>query len=148
MHLGSVTRSQVILVGGYLWRLAIALAITAVVGRLGSDSFAFFTLVGTVFYMVHLLFDLGTGSVVVREITRYPDRERSLLEGMMGWRRLSGCVAAAGIFVWALSVEDQGRRIVLLCVAAVLTVMAPGALSPAFLVRQVQGGPLWLQLIL
>ena len=141
MHHGSVTRSQVVLLVGYLGRLAIALAITAVVGRLGSDSFAFFTLVGTVFYMVHLLFDLGTGSVVVREITRYPDRERSLLEGMMGWRRLSGCVAAAGIFVWALSVEDQGRRIVLLCAAAVLTVMAPGALSPAFLVRQVQGGP-------
>lgn len=140
MHFGSVTRSQVVLLGGYLGRLVIALAVTAVVGRSGSDAFAFFTLVGTMFYMVHLLFDLGTGSVVVREITRHPERERPLLEGMMGWRRLSGCVAAAVIFVWALSEEDQGRRIVLFCAAAALTVMAPGALSPAFLVRQVQGG--------
>jgi O-antigen/teichoic acid export membrane protein len=82
---------------GYGVRLLLAFGITAVVGRATDpDAFGFFTLVGTIFLLAHYLFDLGTAGVVVREIARHPDRERRLLEAMMGWRRLSGSADGVG----------------------------------------------------
>ena len=125
---------------GYGVRLLLAFAITAVVGRaIDPDAFGFFTLVGTIFLLAHYLFDLGTGAVVVREIARRPDRERGLLEAMMGWRRLCGSALAAPLLVWALLQTDPQRRIVLLVCAVALPLMASGALTPLFVVRQRQG---------
>jgi O-antigen/teichoic acid export membrane protein len=124
---------------GYGVRLLLAFGITAVVGRATDpDAFGFFTLVGTIFLLAHYLFDLGTAGVVVREIARHPDRERRLLEAMMGWRRLSGSALAAPLLVWALLEPHPQRRIVLLACAAALPLMASGALTPLFVVRQRQ----------
>jgi O-antigen/teichoic acid export membrane protein len=135
----SVTRSQVVLMVGYGVRLLLAFGITAVVGRATDpDAFGFFALVGTIFLLAHYLFDVGTAGVVVREIARHPDRERRLLEAMMGWRRLSGSALAAPLLVWALLEPHPQRRIVLLACAAALPLMASGALTPLFVVRQRQ----------
>jgi O-antigen/teichoic acid export membrane protein len=135
----SVTRSQVVLMAGYGVRLLLAFGITAVVGRATDpDAFGFFTLVGTIFLLAHYLFDVGTAGVVVREIARQPDRERRLLESMMGWRRLSGSALAAPLFVWALFEPHPQRRMVLLACAVALPLMASGALTPLFVVRQRQ----------
>jgi O-antigen/teichoic acid export membrane protein len=136
----SVTRSQVVLMVGYGVRLLLAFGITAVVGRATDpDAFGFFALVCTIFLLAHYLFDVGTAGVVVREIARHPDRERRLLEAMMGWRRLSGSALAAPLVVWALLEPHPQRRIVLVACAAALTLMASGALTPLFVVRQRQG---------
>jgi O-antigen/teichoic acid export membrane protein len=142
MKKGSVSRSQAILLGGYLSRLTMGLGITAIVGRtLDPDEFAFFTLLATIFFLSHLLFDLGTGSVVAREIVRHPEREQPLLEGMMGWRRFSGRLLAVAMLCWAWVETDSLRRVVLAGAAVAMCCMAPGALVPAFVVRQAQGGP-------
>jgi len=139
---GTPAGSQVVLASGFGLRLVIGLAITAVVGRVLSPAeFGFFALVGSLFFAARFLFDLGTGTIAVREIARAPERERAILEGLLGWRRLCGLVLGAFVFAYAWTEGDPGRRQVLFGVSVALPLLAPGALAPLFTLRQSQAGP-------
>ncbi len=137
-----VIRSQVVLLAATAGRLLLTLSVTVFLGRvLAPSDFGFFALVSTVLVVGTELLDLGTSSVAAREIARSPARERALLEALMGWRCLCGAILGGAVAAIALMHDDPGRRWVLLGAAAVLPAMAPGALYPAFQVRQAQAGP-------
>ena len=138
----SASRSQVVLLTGFGTRLLVALFITSLLGRaLGPDTFGYFTLIGTVLFLAHVVFDAGTGSLAMREIARHRERERPLLEGLMAWRRTSGSALGLAVLVWALLEANPQRRIVLLTLAVVLPLMTPGVLMSVFRVRQELEGP-------
>lgn len=118
----------------------LGLGITACLGRfLDADAFGFYTFTATLLLLGHVLMDLGTGAVAAREIARDRDRERTILEGVLGWRRLTGGVAAAIVIVLALLEPDGVRRCVLIVAALVLYVLAAGVFSVVLQVRQAQG---------
>lgn len=138
----SVTRSQVVLLSATTVRLVLSVLVTAILGRLLAPAdFGFFALVAAVFVVATDLIDLGTSSVTVRETVRDPTRERALLEGLMGWRRLCSLFIAGALVAAALMHDDAQRRWVLLGAASVLALLAPAALYPPFHVRQAQEGP-------
>jgi len=142
------TRSQLVLLAAYAGRLLLGVAITAVLGRsLGPQDFGFFTLVSTIYLVVPTFLDLGSGMLAVREITREPSQERPLLEGLMGWRLVSGVALAVAVLAMALAEAEPGRRLVLLGAATSLLLMAPGALAPVFTLRQALEGPSLLTLL-
>jgi O-antigen/teichoic acid export membrane protein len=138
----SATRGQVVLLGAYVARVVLGVALTAVLGRaLAPDAFGFFALVATIYLVAQSLLDLGSGMLAIREIARDPSRERPLVEGLMGWRQAVGVALAAVVFGFSLWESDPGRRAVLWGTAGSLLVMAPAAALPAFQARQAQGGP-------
>lgn len=140
--LGDATRSQVVLLVGYAARLLLALAVTTVLGRaLSPEDFGFFTLIGTALFLAHVVFEAGTGAVATREIARRPEKEASLLEGMMGWRRAWGALLGLAVGVWAALEPDAERRLVLVALAVSLPFLAPQALRAVFGVRQEHGAP-------
>lgn len=142
VRVGSVTASQGILLGAFVVRMGLALGITTLLGRsLSPAHFGFYALVATFFFLAHVLLDLGTGSVAVREIAKEPVRERPVLEGLVGWRRLVGLVLGAAVCGYACTEPDLGRRAVLFGVGGLFMLMAPGALSVVFHIRQAQRGP-------
>ena len=75
------------LLGSTFAQLAIALLITIFLAReLSPAAFGFFSLVGTIFILARKFLDLGLSNVAAREATRNPERERSILEGLMAYR--------------------------------------------------------------
>lgn len=128
-------------------RILLYLGITVLLGRVASpEAFGFFAFVASIFVVANTVLDLGSGALVVREISRDPDRERELLEGLMGWRRWLGAALGAGIAAMALLEPDPGRRWVLVATALTVPTMAPGILFCAFQVRQALLPPtaMWL----
>lgn len=135
-------RSQAILLVSTAARFGLALGITAVVGRCLSEAdFGFYTLAGTLYFLAHILMDLGSGSVAMREIVRTPEREKALLETLVGARAVAGAVLGAVVLAWALTEDSAGRKIALAAVALSFPLLAPGALVAALQVRQAQGAP-------
>jgi len=126
----------------YASRMALGLLLTALLGRtLEPSAFGFFTLVSTFYLASQALLDLGVGTLAVREIAREPSRERALVEGLMGWRLVSGLCLGAAATGAALLEPDATRRSIWVAVAASLLLLAPGALTPVFQVRQALGAP-------
>jgi O-antigen/teichoic acid export membrane protein len=65
----SVTRSQVVILGGHALRMLLALGLTKMLGtRLAAEDFGFFALISTTFTVSLMLLDLGSGSLAVREV--------------------------------------------------------------------------------
>lgn len=141
------TRSQAVLLAGYAVRLALALGVTVILGRtLSAAAFGFFTLIATTFFVVTIVFTSGTSQIAVRELARRPERERPLLEGMLGWRLLCAIPLSGVVLIWAANEPDSERRLVLIAVAIVIPLMVPSALMPLFWVRQEQGGPVLIRI--
>ena len=139
---GSVLRSQTVLSAGHTARLGLAFGLIVLLGRILEPSdLGFYTLVGTLFFLAHVALDSGTGALAAREIARDPERERPLVEGLLGWRRLVGSCMAVVLAGAAVFEHDPGRRLVLFGTAAAFLLLAPGGLQVVFQVRQVQGGP-------
>ena len=137
--------AQAVLLGSSLAQLGIALLTTIYLARvLPPSAFGFFALVGTIFILARQFLDLGLSNVAAREIAREPERERSILEGMMAYRRAAGVVLALALCVVAFMQKSVPERAVLLGVAWVLLFTEPAALDPVFQVRQAQGAPVLL----
>jgi O-antigen/teichoic acid export membrane protein len=144
----SPSRGQAVLLGAYVGRVVIGLALTAVLGRaLSPDSFGFFTFVATIYLCAQSILDLGSGVLAVRTIVREPLRERPLLEGLMGWRLVAGFAMAGVVLTFAARQGDPDRMMVLRAAGASLLALAPGALAPAFQVRQAQGRPAFVTVL-
>lgn len=144
---GSATGSQVVMAAFWAGRILLYLGITVLLGRVASpEAFGFFAFVASIFVVANTVLDLGSGALVVREITRNPAGERELLEGLMGWRRALGLALGAAVAVMALFEPDPGRRWVLFGAALTVPTMAPGILFCAFQVRQALLPPtgMWL----
>ncbi len=140
--MSTVGANQALLALGLGSRLIVATFLTGLVGRACSaEDFGFFAWVGTIFFVAHLVFDLGTSSIAVREIARAPERERPVLEGLLAWRRLWGCLFALLLALEILRESSAERRLVLAATALALVLMAPGALAPVFTLRQSQLAP-------
>ncbi len=138
----AVGANQAILVLGLGSRLVVATILTGLVGRACSaEDFGFFAWVGTIFFVAHLVFDLGTSTIAVREIARAPEREQAVLEGLLAWRRLWGCLFALLLALEIVRESSTERRLVLTATALALVLMAPGALAPVFTLRQSQLAP-------
>ncbi len=134
--------AQAILLGSTVAQLAIALLITVYLARvLSAAAFGFFSLVGTIFILARKFLDLGLSNVAAREIAADRLRERSIVEGMMAYRRAAGAVLALSLFVFAFVQKGTPERWILLAVGVVLLFTEPAALDPVFQVRQAQGGP-------
>lgn len=136
------------LLGSTFAQLAIALLITIFLAReLSPAAFGFFSLVGTIFILARKFLDLGLSNVAAREATRNPERERSILEGLMAYRRVAGVVLAIALLVFAFVQKSEPERSVLLGAGIVLLFTEPAALDPVFQVRQAQGGPALLNIL-
>jgi len=134
--------AQLVLLGGTLSQLALALLITIYLARvLTPAAFGFFSLVGTIFILARKLLDLGLSNVAARDIADDTRRERPILEGMMAYRRVAGAVLALALCIFALMQKSVPERAVLLAVGWVLLFTEPAALDPVFQVRQAQGAP-------
>ena len=140
--------AQAVLLGSTFLQLAIALLITIYLAReLSPAAFGFFSLVGTIFILARKFLDLGLSNVVARETTRNPERERSVLEGMMAYRRAAGIALAIALFIFAFVQKGEAERWVLLGTGVILLFTEPAALDPVFQVRQAQGGPAVLNIL-
>ena len=140
--------AQAVLLAGTAAQFAIALLITVYLARaLSAAAFGFFSLVGTIFILSRKFLDLGLSSVAAREITREPQRERPILEGLMAYRRVAGLVLAFALLVFAVFQQDTTERYVLLAAGAVLLFNEPAALDSVFQVRQAQAGPALLNIL-
>ena len=128
-------------------QLGLALLVTVYLARaLSPAAFGFFALVGTIFALARKFLDLGLSNVATRDIARRPDRERSILEGMMAYRRVTGVVLLISLGVFAVVQKGTPERSVLFGVALVLLFTEPAALDPVFQVRQAQAGPALLNI--
>ncbi|MGC2111756.1 MAG: oligosaccharide flippase family protein [Candidatus Korobacteraceae bacterium] len=140
--------AQAVLLAGTVAQLAIALLITVYLARgLSPSAFGFFSLVGSIFILARKFLDLGLSNVASREITRDPQRERPILEGLMAYRRAAGLVLALALMVFAVFQKGQIERDILIAVGVVLLFTEPAALDPVFQVRQAQGGPALLNIL-
>jgi hypothetical protein len=134
--------AQLVLLGGTLSQLALALLITIYLARvLTPADFGFFSLVATIFILARKFLDLGLSNVAARDIADDTRRERPILEGMMAYRRVAGVVLALALCIFALMQKSVPERAVLLGVGWVLLFTEPAALDPVFQVRQAQGAP-------
>lgn len=134
--------AQLVLLGGTLSQLALALLITIYLARvLTPADFGFFSLVATIFILARKFLDLGLSNVATRDIADDTRRERPILEGMMAYRRVAGVVLALALCIFALMQKSVPERAVLLGVGWVLLFTEPAALDPVFQVRQAQGAP-------
>ena len=134
--------AQLVLLGGTLSQLALALLITIYLARvLTAADFGFFSLVATIFILARKFLDLGLSNVAARDIADDTRRERPILEGMMAYRRVAGVVLALALCIFALMQKSVPERAVLLGVGWVLLFTEPAALDPVFQVRQAQGSP-------
>ncbi|MFZ0312081.1 MAG: oligosaccharide flippase family protein [Candidatus Korobacteraceae bacterium] len=134
--------AQLILLGGTLSQLGLALLITIYLARvLTAADFGFFSLVATIFILARKFLDLGLSNVAARDIADDTRRERPILEGMMAYRRVAGVVLALVLCVFALMQRSAPERAVLLAVGWVLLFTEPAALDPVFQVRQAQAAP-------
>lgn len=140
--------AQAVLLGSSLTQLGIALLTTIYLARiLPPSAFGFFALVGTIFILARQFFDLGLSNVAAREIAREPERERSILEGMMAYRRVAGLPIALGLLIFATTQTNVLERWILVATGIVLMFTEPAALDPVFQVRQAQGGPALLNVM-
>jgi O-antigen/teichoic acid export membrane protein len=134
--------AQATLLGSSLTQLGTALLVTIYLAReLSPAAFGFFSLVGTILTLARKFLDLGLSNIAAREVTRQPERERPILEGMMAYRRAVGVALAAGMTIFAFLQNVGSERYVLLAVGVVLLFTEPAALDPVFQVRQAQAGP-------
>ena len=134
--------AQLVLLGGTLSQLGLALLITIYLARvLTAADFGFFSLVATIFILARKFLDLGLSNVAARDIAGDTRRERPILEGMMAYRRVAGVVLALALCIFALMQKSVPERAVLLGVGWVLLFTEPAALDPVFQVRQAQGAP-------
>lgn len=137
-----VAKTQGVLVLAYAARVLVAYGTTSVLGRtLDARDFGFYTLVGTIFFLAHLLLDLGTGSIAAREISKDPSKERPLLEALVTARLLLALLLALLVFLFAQTEDDPHRTRALMGAGLALFALAPGATSVLFIVRQAQGAP-------
>lgn len=140
--------AQAVLLGGALAQLGLALLITIYLARvLAPAAFGFFSLISTIFILARKFLDLGLSNVAARDIAADAQRERSILEGMMAYRRLAGLVLALSLLVFAFVQKGELERWILLAVGGVLLFTEPAALDPVFQVRQAQGGPALLNVL-
>jgi O-antigen/teichoic acid export membrane protein len=149
---GQIRRSpnvaQAVLLGSSLAQLGIALLTTIYLARvLPPSAFGFFALVGTIFILARQFLDLGLNNVAAREIAREPEREHSILEGMMAYRRVAGLPIALGLLIFASTQANPLERWILVATGIVLLFTEPAALDPVFQVRQAQGGPALLNVM-
>lgn len=134
--------AQAVLLGSAIGQLCLALIITMYLARvLSAAAFGFFALVGTIFILARKFLDLGLSNVAARDIAADRRRERPILEGLMGYRRVVGVVLALALFAFALTQKTEAQRAILIGVGIVLLLTEPAALDPVFQVRQAQGGP-------
>jgi O-antigen/teichoic acid export membrane protein len=144
----SPNAAQAVLLSSSLVQLGIALLTTVYLARvLPPSAFGFFALVGTIFILARQFLDLGLSNVAAREIAREPDRERSILEGMMAYRRVAGLPIALGLLIFASTQTNILERWILVATGIVLMFTEPAALDPVFQVRQAQGGPALLNVM-
>ena len=140
--------AQAILLGSALAQLGLALLITIYLARvLSPAAFGFFSLVSTIFILARKFLDLGLSNVAARDVAADAQRERSILEGMMAYRRVAGVVLALSLLVFAFVQKGELERWILLAVGMVLLFTEPAALDPVFQVRQAQGGPAVLNVL-
>jgi O-antigen/teichoic acid export membrane protein len=118
-HTPTVGSNQDVLLWTWALRMLLATAFTALLARrLGVEDFGFVTLMGTYLLGLHVLMDLGTGVVALREIVARPNEERTIL-GELTALRLSLALAVAVLFaVLGLCEPSVARRGVLLSMAA------------------------------
>ena len=137
-----VSRSQLIVISSAGARLILTLAVTFLVGRaLAPDEFGFFGLVIVILVVARELMELGTGSLATREIAIHPERERTVIETLMGLRALVGLLLGLVILALALAQDEPHRTWILFATAAFLPLLCVGAQTVVFLVRQDQGPP-------
>src|SRR5262245_51742571 len=137
-----VTRSQLVIAVSEAVRFALLLYLTAMLGReLDVATLGFVTFVPSIYLVVHVLLDLGTGALIARESARHPERERPLLEAALAARGAGGAAIGLVIAAIALAESDPSRRAWLLVTAASLPALAPAVLGAAFRVRQDQLAP-------
>lgn len=138
-------RSQAILLGASAGRFVLSLIITVLLARILSPAdYGFFAFVSAVLVMGHDIADLGTGNVAAREVTRNPEREKSVLESLLGGRRVVSSIMAVTCLAVAFLHQDAQQRLVLCFVAIILWSMYLTALNPVFQVRQAHGRPVLL----
>jgi O-antigen/teichoic acid export membrane protein len=141
-HEGSAASSQLVILAAFGAHLVVSLALTVALGRaLAPAEFGFFALVATIFAFGRDATDLGTTAAGARNMRRDPACERSLLEGLVVWRRAVGGVLAVGVLGLAMAQADPERRWVLVAAALGLVAMGPAAFNAVFQARQAQAWP-------
>ncbi len=144
----TANRSQRLLLASTILNLSLALGITVMLGRaLEPAEYGFFAMVTAIFMLSRDLLDLGTSNVATREIVRDQTLERSILERLLGWRRIKAGLLALICLGFALMQEADYQVWVLVAAAVVLFLFHFGALMPVFQVRQQFGWPVLLNVI-
>jgi O-antigen/teichoic acid export membrane protein len=139
---GTAHRSQAVLLAGTLAVLVLSLVITVLLGRsLSPVDYGFFALISTALALGRDVMDLGMGNVAAREAAVAPARERTILEGLLGWRAAVGGVLALICVAMAHAQGDPGQRWVFYAAALVISFMYLNGVLPAFQVRQAWAAP-------
>ena len=147
--MSTVARSQAILLGAQVARLALSLAVTTLLGRsLAPGAFGYFAFVASLFVVSQDVLDMGTTSLATRNVARHPQTERAMLSALLGLRRLVavGLALACVLIAFAQSGRTLPERCTLFAAAAGIFALHLGAYQVAFQVRQRLGRPMLLGL--
>ena len=145
----SASHSQLIIVLSTVLRLIASLALIMLIGReLDPADFGFYALVITLFVMARELMDIGSTSLAVREIALNPEREKSILTSLVGMRFAAGVFLCVVCLILAWQQDTLSQKLVLSAVALALPLLAFGALSVVYQLRQNLLPPAMNQLIL
>ncbi len=110
--------NQDVLLATWLCRMVLATLLTMLLAwRLSVADFGFVTLTGTFLLVIHVLLDLGTGAVALREIARSPGDEHAILQRLVGLRFMLATGAALVLAGLALGEAEPLRRNVFLVMA-------------------------------
>lgn len=134
--------NQDVLLGAWLCRMVLATLLTMLLARrLPVADFGFVTLTGTFLLVIHVLLDLGTGAVALREISRSPAAEPEILQRLVGLRFMLALGAALVLAGLAFCEVEDVRRNVLLVMALGTPLLALAAGQVALQARLLPGVP-------
>ena len=141
--------SQRIIFFGFVFRVVTSIIIIATLGRiLEPQDYGYFSLVATLVVVIRELLDLGVGNLVTREIVKNPEREQSIVEGLMGWRAWVSIIVSCTLLLFALVQDDFWRSAVIVSLAVVTPSYITLAKIPSFMARQAILGPAMLGIVL
>lgn len=104
--------------------------------RLSDADLGFFALATSALALVHLLLDLGTGSLAVSHGARSPGEEARVLQGLLRFRRRLALPAGIAFAGWAVAESDSSRRVALAGMALLMGVLPGGVLAAGLQIRR------------
>lgn len=118
-------------------RAVLSLFLVSHLGRtLSVPDLGFFTLAMGVLAVVHLLMDMGTGTLAVTLIARHPEREGAMVALLLKFRWQVARGLAIPLFLFGYLETDLEKRLVWWCLVPVCASLSQGAFAPALISRR------------